>query len=137
MCLVVCAKNEFSQSSPKQFRYLRKVEVYGVMELTGQRCNKHTIFCRKFRVLPPILLRVDTKLITDTILFSFRSSEEALTVLLKFLEFDARESIKQQLSTKFDLVMRQFIKEITAIEDKFTVSRFLSANSFAFMARNS
>ncbi|XP_028025407.1 dynein heavy chain 10, axonemal [Bombyx mandarina] len=51
---------------------------------------------------------------------NLRSSEEALTVLLKFLEFDTRESIRRQLSTKFDLVMRQFIKEITAIEDKFT-----------------
>ncbi|KAF9819085.1 hypothetical protein SFRURICE_000750 [Spodoptera frugiperda] len=51
---------------------------------------------------------------------NLRSSEEALSVLLKFLEFDTREAIRQQLSTKFDLVMRQFIKEITAIEDKFT-----------------
>ncbi|XP_026741363.1 dynein heavy chain 10, axonemal [Trichoplusia ni] len=51
---------------------------------------------------------------------NLRSSEEALTVLLKFLEFDTRASIRQQLATKFDLVMRQFIKEITAIEDKFT-----------------
>ncbi|PZC71734.1 hypothetical protein B5X24_HaOG212562 [Helicoverpa armigera] len=54
---------------------------------------------------------------------NLRSSEEALTVLLKFLEFDTRESIRKQLSTKFDLVMRQFIKEITAIEDKFTRHR--------------
>ncbi|KAJ0174233.1 hypothetical protein K1T71_010379 [Dendrolimus kikuchii] len=51
---------------------------------------------------------------------NLRSSEEALTVLLKFLEFDTRESIRRQLSTKFDLIMRQFIKELTAIEDKFT-----------------
>ncbi|KAF9424732.1 hypothetical protein HW555_000033, partial [Spodoptera exigua] len=54
---------------------------------------------------------------------NLRSSEEALSVLLKFLEFDTREAIRQQLSTKFDLVMRQFIKEITAIEDKFTRNR--------------
>ncbi|KAM3960300.1 LOW QUALITY PROTEIN: dynein heavy chain at 89D [Aphomia sociella] len=51
---------------------------------------------------------------------NLRSAEEALSVLLKFLEFDTRESIHRQLSTKFDLIMRQFIKEITAIEDKFT-----------------
>ncbi|XP_075981627.1 dynein heavy chain at 89D [Anticarsia gemmatalis] len=51
---------------------------------------------------------------------NLRSSEEALTVLLKFLEFDTRPSIRNQLSSKFDLVMRQFIKEITAVEDKFT-----------------
>lgn len=54
-------------------------------------------------------------------MYTCRSSEEALAVLLKFLEFDTRESIRKQLSTKFDLIMRQFIKEITAIEDKFTV----------------
>ncbi|KAL4712607.1 hypothetical protein ACJJTC_007202 [Scirpophaga incertulas] len=51
---------------------------------------------------------------------NLRSSEEALTVLLKFLELDTRESIRKELSTKFDLVMRQFIKEITNIEDRFT-----------------
>ncbi|CAK1584360.1 unnamed protein product [Parnassius mnemosyne] len=51
---------------------------------------------------------------------NLRSAEEALDVLLKFLEFDTRKSIRKELSTKFDLVMRQFIKEITAIEDKFT-----------------
>lgn len=47
-----------------------------------------------------------------------------MTVLLKFMEFDTRESIRRQLATKFDFVMRQFIKEITAIEDKFTVILF-------------
>nr|XP_034835442.1 dynein heavy chain 10, axonemal [Maniola hyperantus] len=51
---------------------------------------------------------------------NLRSSEEALDVLLKFLEFDIRESIRNQLVTKFDFIMRQFIKEITIIEDKFT-----------------
>ncbi|XP_068620608.1 LOW QUALITY PROTEIN: dynein axonemal heavy chain 10 [Battus philenor] len=51
---------------------------------------------------------------------NLRFSDEALDVLLKFLEFDTRESIRQELSTKFDLVMRQFIKEITAVDDKFT-----------------
>ncbi|XP_049877279.1 dynein axonemal heavy chain 10 [Pectinophora gossypiella] len=51
---------------------------------------------------------------------NLRSSEEALLVLLKFLEFDSRPAIRKELSTKFDLIMRQFIKEITAIEDKFT-----------------
>ncbi|XP_063540762.1 dynein axonemal heavy chain 10 [Cydia strobilella] len=51
---------------------------------------------------------------------NLRSSEEALDVLLKFLEFDSRESIRNQLVTKFDFVMRQFTKELTVIEDTFT-----------------
>ncbi|XP_045502201.1 dynein axonemal heavy chain 10 [Colias croceus] len=51
---------------------------------------------------------------------NLRNAEEALDVLLKFIEFDLRDTIKRQLATKFDLVMRQFIKELTAIEDKFT-----------------
>lgn len=58
-----------------------------------------------------------------------RSSEEALDVLLKFMEMRTRETIHKQLATKFDLVMRQFIKEITAVEDKFTVSATLVVNS--------
>lgn len=53
----------------------------------------------------------------------FRSSEEALEVLLKFLEFEGmRDAMRKELSTKFDFIMRQFIKEITIIEDRFTVS---------------
>ncbi|KPJ04007.1 Dynein heavy chain 10, axonemal [Papilio xuthus] len=54
---------------------------------------------------------------------NLRFSDEALDVLLKFLEFDTREAIRHELSTKFDLVMRQFIKEITSVEDKFTRHR--------------
>ncbi|XP_059059014.1 dynein axonemal heavy chain 10 [Achroia grisella] len=65
-------------------------------------------------------LEVEAKNYINQSFGNLRSAEEALAVLLKFLEFDTRESIRHQLSTKFDLVMRQFIKEITAIEDKFT-----------------
>ncbi|XP_041985040.1 dynein axonemal heavy chain 10 [Aricia agestis] len=54
---------------------------------------------------------------------NLRSSEEALDVLLKFMDFKTRDAIKQQLATKFELVMTQFIKEITAMEDAFTRHR--------------
>ncbi|KAJ2948630.1 hypothetical protein O0L34_g7885 [Tuta absoluta] len=50
---------------------------------------------------------------------NLRSSEEALSVLLKFLEWDTRETIRKELANKFDFIMRQFAKEITAIEDRF------------------
>lgn len=46
-------------------------------------------------------------------------------MLLKFLEFEGmRDAMRNELSTKFDFIMRQFIKEITIIEDRFTVSNY-------------
>nr|XP_031841739.1 dynein heavy chain 10, axonemal [Nomia melanderi] len=44
------------------------------------------------------------------------SAEQALEVLLKFKDMKTRTSIQQQLSRKFDVIMQQFSKEVSAVE---------------------
>lgn len=43
------------------------------------------------------------------------SAEDAMEALLKFKNMKTREAIQSQLLTKFDVVMQQFMKEITAV----------------------
>lgn len=53
-----------------------------------------------------------------------RSAESALEMLLKFKHIQTRTIIQQQLMTKFDVVMDQFLKEIAIVDNIFTVSKF-------------
>lgn len=52
----------------------------------------------------------------------YRSSEEALEILLKFKHIKTREAIQQQLMKKFDPILYQFTKEVATVEKVFTVS---------------
>lgn len=52
---------------------------------------------------------------------TLRSSDEALQMLLKFKNIDTRESIKEQLMTKFYFIMQQFSKEIATVESVYVV----------------
>lgn len=47
------------------------------------------------------------------------SAEHALEVLLKFKNIKTRQAIQEQLLMKFDIVMQQFSKEISMIENIF------------------
>lgn len=51
----------------------------------------------------------------------FRSSQGALEVLLKFKHIKTRKVILDQLMTKFEVIMDQFIKEIGMVEHLFLV----------------
>lgn len=48
------------------------------------------------------------------------SAEDAMDALLKFKNMKTRDAIQAQLSTKFDVVMLQFTKEITAVGQIFS-----------------
>nr|CAD7578985.1 unnamed protein product [Timema californicum] len=65
------------------------------------------------------LLENDAKYFIDDSFKVLRSSEEALEMLLKFKHIETRQTIQDQLMTKFDLVMLQFNKEIALIELKY------------------
>lgn len=52
----------------------------------------------------------------------FRSSEEALDILLKFKHIKTREAIQKQLMRKFDPILEQFTKEVATVERIFSVS---------------
>lgn len=51
----------------------------------------------------------------------FRSSQEAIEILLKLITYEIRESIHQQLTQKFNVIMKQFMTEITTIQNLFNV----------------
>ncbi|PSN52993.1 hypothetical protein C0J52_01145, partial [Blattella germanica] len=55
-----------------------------------------------------------------------RSSEEALDLLLKFKHINTRETIQQQLMSKFDFIMDQFTKEIMNVEKEFSLGYALA-----------
>lgn len=51
----------------------------------------------------------------------YRSSEEALELLLQFKHIETTEAIQQQLMSKFGHVMKQFMNEILRIQTEFDV----------------
>jgi hypothetical protein len=51
----------------------------------------------------------------------FRSSEEALELLLKYKNIETTEGLQEQLMLKFDHIMQQFVKEILNVETEFNV----------------
>lgn len=52
-----------------------------------------------------------------------RQAEEALDKLIKFQHMETRQVIQDQLTTKFDVVMEQFMNEINVVEDIFMVRK--------------
>ncbi|XP_063229306.1 dynein axonemal heavy chain 10 [Bacillus rossius redtenbacheri] len=48
-----------------------------------------------------------------------RSSEDALQMLMKFKNVETQPMLKNQLQTKFEVIMGRFCQEIAQIEDKF------------------
>lgn len=50
-----------------------------------------------------------------------RSSESALEMLLKFKHIETRQLILNKLMLKFDVILDQYMKELLAVEDDFTV----------------
>ena len=61
-------------------------------------------------------LEKEAKIFIDESFKILRSSEEALEMLIKFKHLKTRNSIQEQLMTKFDVIMQQFSKEISIIE---------------------
>ncbi|XP_077294859.1 dynein axonemal heavy chain 10-like [Arctopsyche grandis] len=59
------------------------------------------------------------KIFIDDSFENLRSSEEAMEMLLKLTNFETRESIHEQLTMKFGVIMQQFMKEITTIQSIF------------------
>jgi hypothetical protein len=51
----------------------------------------------------------------------YRSSEEALAVLLKFKHIETTEAIRERLMSKFSHILQQFMKEILSVETEFNV----------------
>ncbi|XP_049762425.1 dynein axonemal heavy chain 10-like [Schistocerca cancellata] len=66
------------------------------------------------------LLENEAKYFIDECFKILRSSDDALDMLLKFKHIETREAIQKQLMLKFDHIMRQFNKEISAVEVEFT-----------------
>lgn len=64
-------------------------------------------------------LEKEAKTFIDESFKILRCSEDALEMLLKFKHIETRESIQEQLMTKFDVIMQQFGKEIATIQDLF------------------
>lgn len=54
---------------------------------------------------------------------ALRQAEEALDKLIKFQHMETRQVIQDQLTTKFDVVMEQFMNEINVVEDIFMRNR--------------
>ncbi|XP_049816413.1 dynein axonemal heavy chain 10 [Schistocerca nitens] len=69
------------------------------------------------------LLENEAKYFIDECFKILRSSDDALDMLLKFKHIETREAIQKQLMLKFDHIMRQFNKEISAVEVEFTRGR--------------
>lgn len=61
-------------------------------------------------------LEKEAKTFIDESFKILRCSEEALEMLLKFKHIKTRDSIQEQLMTKFDVIMQQFSKEISTVE---------------------
>lgn len=56
---------------------------------------------------------------------TLRSAEGALEMLLKFKHMETRQVILDQLMLKFDVIMDQFMKEISVVGNYFNVSQQL------------
>lgn len=54
-----------------------------------------------------------------------RSSEAALAMLLKFKHIETRQLIQNKMMLKFDVILDQYMKELLAVEDHFTVNKNL------------
>lgn len=53
--------------------------------------------------------------------YHFRSADMALETLLKFKNMETQPVILEQLMTKFEVILDQFNKEVSLIEDIFLV----------------
>lgn len=69
-----------------------------------------------------VILEAEAKYFIDESFKTLRSSEEALTILLKFKNIKTRDSIKLQLMSKFDFILQQFLKEIYKVQDIYQVN---------------
>lgn len=52
----------------------------------------------------------------------FRSSESAVEMLIKFKDIETRQVIKDIMMQKFDVILDQYMREILAVDDNYTVS---------------
>lgn len=59
-----------------------------------------------------------------------RQAEQALEVLLKFKHMETRKVIQDQLMSKFEVIMDQFIQEVSMVENIFTVSCKISSELY-------
>ncbi|CAB0039667.1 unnamed protein product [Trichogramma brassicae] len=64
-------------------------------------------------------LENEAKMFVDEIFGALIRAEEALMVLMKFRNIKTREAVQERLIMKFDLIMKQFSKEIDEIENIF------------------
>ena len=64
-------------------------------------------------------LETEAKFFIDECFTVLISAENALEVLLNFKNIKTREAIQQQLLSKFDIIIKQFSKEISIVENIF------------------
>lgn len=63
---------------------------------------------------------------------TLRSAEGALEMLLKFKHMETRQVILDQLMLKFDVIMDQFMKEISVVGNYFNVNQRLFSHQKSY-----